>query len=192
MSDELSSGWLFSEGAAVLRAFLDLGLAGLVGLLAWRLRFVGDRPGSAPNPEAARIWDERERRLREIHENLRRLVGQAQEDARLLDARLAAQVAQVESTLRSAEAVIEAARTPQSLRPPEPAPAARRSDKLPTRPPARGGGSSPDLATRVRALAEEAMSAEEIARQVELPVADVRFLLALGARGASPVVEGAA
>jgi hypothetical protein len=36
------------------------------------------------------------------------------------------------------------------------------------------------------------LSAEEIARRVDLPVADVRFLMALGARGKSPVVEGAA
>jgi hypothetical protein len=159
---------------------LDLGLAGLVGLLLWRM-------GRGPE-EATEAWRERERSLREIYEALRRLVSQAHEDARMLDARLAAQVAHAESTLRSAEAVIEAIRTPRVIRATEPAVV---RDEAPL---ARAKAAAPveGVADRVRALADEDMTADEIARRVDLPIADVRFLLALRARGANPVVEGAA
>jgi hypothetical protein len=161
---------------------LDLGLAGLVGLLLWRM--------SRGPADATEAWRERERSLREIYEALRRLVAQAQEDARMLDARLAAQVAHAESTLRSAEAVIEAIRAPRVIRATEPV--VLRSEEQALAPRERPATPVLGVADRVRALADEAVSPEEIARRVDLPIADVRFLLALRARGASPVVEGAA
>jgi hypothetical protein len=175
------------DWTAAMRALLDIGLAALVGLLAWRLR-------SEAAPRTGEEWDQRERRLREVHESLRRLVTQAHEDARLLDARLGAQVAQAESTLRSAEAVLEAIRQPRVLRATA-AGAPEAADPVvearPTFRP-RVETSPPSVAERVQALVAEDLTAEEIARRVELPIADVRFLMALGARGKSPVVEGVA
>jgi hypothetical protein len=181
------SDWWTIDWSAATRALLDIGLAGLVGLLAWRLR-------SDATPLNGAEWDERERRLREVHESLRRLIAQAQEDARVLDARLGAHVAQAESTLRSAEAVIEAIRAPRVLRAasaPVTAPAAPVEEPLTAFRP-RPETRPPTVAERVQALVAEDLTADEIARRVDLPIADVRFLIALGARGKSPVVEGVA
>lgn len=176
----MSFGTLGIDLSSIAAMVLDLGLAGLVALLLWR-------QARAPE-DGTEAWRERERSLRDIYEALHRLVAQAQEDARMLDARLAAQVAHAESTLRSAEAVIEAIRTPRVIRSAEPV--VLREE---VRTPSRTDAPEPQgVAERVRALAEEDVSAEEIARRMELPIADVRFLLALRARGASPVVEGAA
>jgi hypothetical protein len=174
--------WLSLDGHTLVRALLDVGLAALVGLLAWRLR-----RDSEPQDNAA--WDERERRLRAVHESLHRLVERAQEDARVLDARLAAQVAHVESSLRSAEAVIEAIRAPRVARAGGAAAEAAAEAAPPA--PARPAAGATGVAERVSALADEDLSAEEIARRVDLPIADVRFLLALAARAQSTVGAGA-
>jgi hypothetical protein len=182
----MSLGAMGFDVTSLAAMVLDLGLAGLVGLLLWRMGRAAEDPTEA--------WREREKSLREIYEALRRLVAQAQEDARMLDARLAAQVAHAESTLRSAEAVIEAIRSPRVIRATEPIVLTPEDAQVVTNAPTapRAQPAPQGVAERVRALADEAVSPEEIARRVDLPIADVRFLLALRARGASPVVEGAA
>jgi hypothetical protein len=120
---------------------LDVGTVALLGLVLWRL---------GHDPTAT--WREREDKLREICEGLRRLVGEAEARARDLNDELAGHGERLQALLAAAETV-----PPRSSVP----------------------GAAPDLAERVRGLAAASVPVEGISRRLGVPDAEVRFLLGL-------------
>jgi hypothetical protein len=163
MTLDLATPWLGT-------ALDGLVIALLAGVL-WRLR---------RDPE--KVWREREAKLVAIVGDLRLLVAQGESQARDLDERLAERAEQVERLLRSAQAARPAAAPSEratheseaSHGPRRAAPAATRSPVSETEAPA---GAS--LLERVRALAESGAAAGEIARRLEIPLAEARMLASL-------------
>jgi hypothetical protein len=109
--------------------------------------------------DPAAAWQARETRLAELLAELRALAEQADGAARELDARLAAHHQRLRGLIAAAEGAVRQAR----------------ADAAP----------APDLTTRVAELAARALPVEDIARRLDLPVAEVRVLMGLGGgRGA--------
>ncbi|MBM4265689.1 MAG: hypothetical protein FJ144_03575 [Deltaproteobacteria bacterium] len=125
----------------------DVAVIVALAVVLWRFR--GD---------PTKAWSEYEARLRELQENLRLLVAQAEGEARALDKRLAAYAEQLD---RAAEPY------------PPPEPRAREIRSSTTEAP---------LAERARRLVAARMPITEIARTLELSVAEARVLTGLAAR----------
>jgi hypothetical protein len=102
--------------------------------------------------DPTRAWRDAEERLRAILGELQGLVGEAEQTARDLDHGLAARAARLETLLAEA-------------------PAAARSG------PARGAA----LEAEVAALAAEGLAAEDVARRLDVGVAEVRLMLGVQA-----------
>lgn len=135
---------------------LDLAGLAALGAVLWQLR---------RDPTAA--WREYEGKLRELQENLRLLVLQAEGEARELDRRLAAHADELR-TLRGEGAA--AASMPPTV----------------TGEPAGGSPSATpamSLAERVQQLAAARTPITEIARRLSLPVAEARVLAGLTTGG---------
>jgi hypothetical protein len=100
-------------------------------------------------------WDTREAGLRGTVEELRTLIAEAERQARVLDERLAAHAAELRG-------LVQAAR--------------------PARPAAPSAPRQP-VSERVRELAAHATPIEEIARRLDLPLAEARLLVGLEQAG---------
>jgi hypothetical protein len=100
-------------------------------------------------------WDTREAGLRAAVEGLRTLIAEAERQAAALDGRLAAHAAELRDLVQAA-------------------PAARGS---------RQGGRQHPVGERVRELTAHATPVEEIARRLELPLAEARLLIGLEEAG---------
>ena len=147
--------------------------AAVLALLVILLRRLGRDPVAA--------WRARERALRAIFDDLRNLVAQAEGLARDLDDKLVARVDELRRL--AAETAAEAQACDAS--PADDATAADVSGEEPTllcdevSPPPGEEGLALDLAARVRTLAQAGLAVEAIARRLDVPSADVRFLIAL-------------
>ncbi len=120
------------------------------------------------DPSAA--WEERELRLKQAVQGLQALVAEAAEQARVLDAQLAGRLEELRGQLRMepAEQPVQASRPAES-------------------------GTGP-LRRQINDLAARATPIEEIARRVDMPVAEVRLLVGLqgGRRGKKVAAKTAA
>ena len=128
---------------------IDVILIVLVGILMHRLM-----------RDPTRIWQEREERLREIYAALRLLVSQAEGQARTLDEALAKQAQRLRELVDEANAVRAPAEDPGGRR-------ERRGEPTP-----------PPLRMRVAGLRRSGLELEEIARELDVPLADVRLMVA--------------
>lgn len=146
---------------SVIMLILDVAVISALGLALWRF---------GRDPSA--LWEERETRLKEVVRGLRTLVGEAEEQARMIDAQLAGRLEELRGLLETEQAT--------STEPPTPmAP--------------RAEGKTGPLRRQIRELAARATPLEEIARRVDMPVAEVRLLVGLqGGRGGKNVAAKSA
>lgn len=151
---------------------VDVVLLLLVGGLLLRL-----------SKDPTKVWAEREERLGAIHDALHLLVRQADGQARALDAELAGHTERLRDLLERAS-VVRA--TMQVEREPAAAPKPRaivesdlveEAPREPSRPAPASDRAS--LRQQVAALSHTGVDVEEIARRLEVPLADVRVLVAL-------------
>lgn len=111
------------------------------------------------------IWREREARLTTIHDSLRLIVTQAEGQARALDGELAQHEERLLELLQRASRV-----EPRSPRRPA----------APTMPRATVGREpGKPLRAQVAGLVQSGLDVEQIAQQLDMPLADVRVLAAL-------------
>jgi hypothetical protein len=142
----------------------DLTLAAMLGLVLWRLHRDAER-------DPAAVWREREVTLREIFAGLQALVAEADRQARELDERLAAHAAGLRE-LVAEEAAERQSRELRRVGPMEPAvPASAADDEE---------AAAAALGARIAELAEAGTPVQEIARTLDVPVAEVRLVMALG------------
>jgi len=150
---------------------LDAAVLALLGIVLWRL-------GHDP---AAR-WQRHEERLRELFAGLQRFVAEADESARDLDARLERHGERLAGLVAAAERV---SATSRSACGPGARDATARSDAAKAATDEDDGSAAvlegDELARRVQQLAAMATPAEEIARRLGMPPAEVRLLVGLHA-----------
>ncbi len=143
---------------------VDVFLIGLLGALLHRL-----------SRDPTKVWAERERRVAEIHDSLRLLVSQADGQARVLDAQLGAHTERLRDLMRKGSvdhAAIPPTPTPATVREPQPEACAMRPAAEPER-------ANVSLRVQVAGLARSGCDVEEISRRLDVPLADVRVLVAL-------------
>ena len=153
---------------------LDVAAVALLAAVLWRL---GRDPGAA--------WAEREARLQTIFDDLRTLVAQSEGLARDLDGKLAGREERLKALLAEAESAIgsraaAAAVSASVAAPARPARVEVRDDE-PT-----------STARAIERMIDEGTDADEIARRLGTPVAEVRLVMGLkAARAARRRVAGA-
>lgn len=148
---------------------LDVAAVALLAAVLWRL---GRDPGAA--------WAEREARLQTIFDDLRTLVAQSEGLARDLDGKLAGREERLKALLAEAESAVgsRAAAAPVAA-PSRPARIEVREDE-PT-----------STARAIERMIDEGTDADEIARRLGAPVAEVRLVMGLkAARAARRRVAG--
>jgi hypothetical protein len=145
---------------------LDVAAVGLLAAVLWRL---GRDPGAA--------WAEREARLQTIFDDLRTLVAQSEGLARDLDGKLAGREERLKALLAEAESAVgargTAATAAPTAAPARPARVEVREDE-PT-----------STARAIERMIDEGTDADEIARRVGVPVAEVRLVMGLQAARAA-------
>lgn len=163
----------FEEFLPIAGLAVDALLILLVGGLLVRL---------AKDP--TKIWSEREDRLGELHDSIHLLVRQADGQARALDAEL------VEHTERLRALLDQAATVGASIQAPNPPAKQKRramvdadfvesGERRGEEPAPRKTSESAPLRQQVAALSCTGVDVEEISRRLEVPLADVRVLVAL-------------
>lgn len=148
---------------------LDVAAVALLAAVLWRL---GRDPGAA--------WAEREARLQTIFDDLRTLVAQSEGLARDLDGKLAGREERLKALLAEAESAVgsRAAAAPVAA-PPRPARVEVREDE------------PSSTARAIERMIDEGTDADEIARRLGAPVAEVRLVMGLkAARAARRRVAG--
>lgn len=149
---------------------LDVAAVALLAAVLWRL---GRDPGAA--------WAEREARLQTIFDDLRTLVAQSEGLARDLDGKLAGREERLKALLAEAESAVGSRAAAAAVAAPaRPARVEVREDE-PT-----------STARAIERMIDEGTDADEIARRLGTPVAEVRLVMGLkAARAARRRVAGA-
>lgn len=151
---------------------LDVAAVALLAAVLWRL---GRDPGAA--------WAEREARLQTIFDDLRTLVAQSEGLARDLDGKLAGREERLKALLAEAESAVApratAAPVTATAAPARPSRVEVREDE-PT-----------STARAIERMIDDGADADEIARRLGVPVAEVRLVMGLkAARAARRRVAG--
>lgn len=142
---------------------LDVAAVALLAAVLWRL---GRDPGTA--------WAEREARLQTIFDDLRTLVAQSEGLARDLDGKLAGREERLKALLAEAEATVG----PRAAAAPAPAPA--RPARVEVR-----EDEPTSTARAIERMIDDGADADEIARRLGVPVAEVRLVMGLQAARAA-------
>ncbi len=142
---------------------LDVAAVALLAAVLWRLR---RDPGAA--------WAEREARLQTIFDDLRTLVAQSEGLARDLDGKLAGREERLKALLAEAESTVGPRATAAPVAAPaRPARVEVREDE-PT-----------STARAIERMIDDGMDADEIARRLGVPIAEVRLVMGLQAARAA-------
>lgn len=150
---------------------LDVAAVALLAAVLWRL---GRDPGAA--------WAEREARLQTIFDDLRTLVAQSEGLARDLDGKLAGREERLKALLAEAESTVG----PRAAAAPAPTTAPTRPARVEVR-----EDEPTSTARAIERMIDEGTDADEIARRLGVPVAEVRLVIGLqAARAARRRVAG--
>lgn len=150
---------------------LDVAAVALLAAVLWRL---GRDPGAA--------WAEREARLQTIFDDLRTLVAQSEGLARDLDGKLAGREERLKALLAEAETTVG----PRAAAAPVPTTAPVRSARVEVR-----EDEPTSTARAIERMIDDGADADEIARRLGVPVAEVRLVMGLqAARAARRRVAG--
>lgn len=142
----------WTEMMPIAGVAIDVFLIALVGVLLHRL-----------TKDPTKAWQAREERLTAIHDSLRLLVSQAEGQARTLDADLTVHTERLRGLLeQAAELRVPTAAPPKT--------AARREDPAPQK---------TSLRAQVAELAASGLDVDEIADEMNLPLAEARLLVGL-------------
>lgn len=150
---------------------LDVAAVALLAAVLWRL---GRDPGAA--------WAEREARLQTIFDDLRTLVAQSEGLARDLDGKLAGREERLKALLAEAETTVGS----RAAAAPAPTTAPVRSARVEVR-----EDEPTSTARAIERMIDDGADADEIARRLGVPVAEVRLVMGLqAARAARRRVAG--